>query len=524
MALLLRPEPFSQEVNRLFNTLFDVGDAPAQRWLPPMDLVEAEDHYVLKADLPGLAEEDVSIEIQDNTLTVSGERNADHEQSERGWYRVERQFGALQPVAQPPGGDRRRGRERLVRQGRARGADPEARAAQAAPRADQRRRVEERSDRGDGQREVASGRHARGHLPDRRPRRVSPRGRPSSGSRRGADAGLRPARLDRHREGAPGHGGRGPRVRAGSRQHLPPVHPAGARADRRAGRAARVHGLAAADRHRLGRLPGVLDGPRLGGGGDQAPARGRRVADPLDRGGGGALPLLPGRLRALHGPGDLDGGAGRARLRHRARVRRVHAVPRRARLHPALDGADPPLARPLRGLACGARARGPGPVRDRAGRRVRGPAGGGGRAGGVAPSCPASPSAGRSARRRRRCARWWAGRCAACRTIAPATCSGSATWTTSCTRWGRGSTASTAPRPTRLARHGTALVPDPDARWRLDLKRPASRSSREPIEDGLPVPRLPRAHARLPALPGPRGRAHRGSAHHPAQPDLHGRA
>jgi HSP20 family protein len=94
MALLMKPEPFSQEVNRLFNTLFDVGDSPAaQRWLPAMDLVEAEDHFVLKADLPGLGEDDVSIEIQDNTLTVSGERSAEHEQHERGWYRVERQFG-----------------------------------------------------------------------------------------------------------------------------------------------------------------------------------------------------------------------------------------------------------------------------------------------------------------------------------------------------------------------------------------------------------------------------------------------
>lgn len=93
MALLMKPEPFSQEFNRLFNTLFDAGDAPSQRWLPPMDLVEAEDHFALKADLPGLAEEDVSIEIQDSTLTISGERKAEHEQKERGWYRVERQFG-----------------------------------------------------------------------------------------------------------------------------------------------------------------------------------------------------------------------------------------------------------------------------------------------------------------------------------------------------------------------------------------------------------------------------------------------
>jgi HSP20 family protein len=92
MALLMRPEPFSNEVNRLFNTLFDVGE-PGQRWVPPMDLVEGDDHFLLKADLPGLGEDDVNIEIQDNTLTVSGERRSEHESRERGWYRVERSFG-----------------------------------------------------------------------------------------------------------------------------------------------------------------------------------------------------------------------------------------------------------------------------------------------------------------------------------------------------------------------------------------------------------------------------------------------
>ena len=92
MALLMKPEPFSQEVNRLFSTLFDV-ETGAQRWVPAMDLMEAEDHFVLKADLPGLAEEDVSIEIQDGTLSISGERKAEHEERQRGWYRLERSFG-----------------------------------------------------------------------------------------------------------------------------------------------------------------------------------------------------------------------------------------------------------------------------------------------------------------------------------------------------------------------------------------------------------------------------------------------
>jgi HSP20 family protein len=93
MALLMRPEPFS-EFNRLVNNLLAPGEGGAsQRWMPPMDLVEADDHFVLKADLPGLAEDDVSIEVQDNNLTVSGERRAEHEERQRGWYRVERSFG-----------------------------------------------------------------------------------------------------------------------------------------------------------------------------------------------------------------------------------------------------------------------------------------------------------------------------------------------------------------------------------------------------------------------------------------------
>ena len=94
MTLLMKPEPFSGDLHRLFNTLFeDRNAAVQQRWMPAMDLVEADDHFLLKADLPGLAEEDVAIEVRDNALTISGERKAEHERRERGWYRVERSFG-----------------------------------------------------------------------------------------------------------------------------------------------------------------------------------------------------------------------------------------------------------------------------------------------------------------------------------------------------------------------------------------------------------------------------------------------
>ena len=88
------------EMNRLFNTVFDTpasgaGNGGARRWVPAMDLVETEDHFVLRADLPGMSEEDLKIELEENVLTISGERKAEHEERQEGFYRVERSFGAF---------------------------------------------------------------------------------------------------------------------------------------------------------------------------------------------------------------------------------------------------------------------------------------------------------------------------------------------------------------------------------------------------------------------------------------------
>jgi HSP20 family protein len=102
---LIRWEPVAElntiqnEMNRLFNNFFDQPAAsgragtPARRWLPAMDLVETAEQYVLRADLPGLSDEDVNIQLEDNVLTISGERTAQHEQHEEGYYRLERAAG-----------------------------------------------------------------------------------------------------------------------------------------------------------------------------------------------------------------------------------------------------------------------------------------------------------------------------------------------------------------------------------------------------------------------------------------------
>ena len=102
---LIRWEPVREissiqsEMNRLFNSFFDTptgaggNGATHRRWIPPMDLVETENDFVLKADLPGLSDDDVSIEVEDNVLTISGERKSEHEERKEGYYRVERSFG-----------------------------------------------------------------------------------------------------------------------------------------------------------------------------------------------------------------------------------------------------------------------------------------------------------------------------------------------------------------------------------------------------------------------------------------------
>jgi HSP20 family protein len=102
---LIRWEPVRElstiqsEMNRLFNTFFDAphGNGPTalRRWLPAMDLVETDDDFVLRADLPGLSEDDVNIEVEDNVLTISGERKAEHEERKEGYYRVERASGSF---------------------------------------------------------------------------------------------------------------------------------------------------------------------------------------------------------------------------------------------------------------------------------------------------------------------------------------------------------------------------------------------------------------------------------------------
>src|ERR671910_2956807 len=103
-------DSLQSDMNRLFDRFFSNSPAngsstgAARRWIPAMDLVETEDSLVLRADLPGMTEEDVDIEVKDGTLTVSGERKAEHEEKSEGFYRVERAFGSFSRSLNLPDG------------------------------------------------------------------------------------------------------------------------------------------------------------------------------------------------------------------------------------------------------------------------------------------------------------------------------------------------------------------------------------------------------------------------------------
>lgn len=88
------------EVNRLFESVFPGtmgGDDESMSavWSPRMDLTEADDHYQIRADLPGVATKDVSITVEDNELTIRGERQDETRAEDDHVVRMERTFGAF---------------------------------------------------------------------------------------------------------------------------------------------------------------------------------------------------------------------------------------------------------------------------------------------------------------------------------------------------------------------------------------------------------------------------------------------
>jgi HSP20 family protein len=104
MTVLTRFEPFrefttlQERINRLFRDSYGDGRDEAlttSNFAPPVDVYEDEHNITLKIEVPGIEEKDIDVRIENNTLTVHGERKFEKEEKEENFRRVERQYGSF---------------------------------------------------------------------------------------------------------------------------------------------------------------------------------------------------------------------------------------------------------------------------------------------------------------------------------------------------------------------------------------------------------------------------------------------
>jgi HSP20 family protein len=94
---------FEDQFNRLWRGVAD-GGRRQESWLPAVDVFDTKEAVVLKAELAGMKPEDIQIEVEDNVLTIKGERRFAEKVEEDRYYRVERRFGSFQrSLALPQG-------------------------------------------------------------------------------------------------------------------------------------------------------------------------------------------------------------------------------------------------------------------------------------------------------------------------------------------------------------------------------------------------------------------------------------
>ena len=99
---ITRWDPFREavslqnRVNSLFHNLSE-GESPvaAASFVPPVDIYEDAQKLVLKLEIPGIDQKDLDVRVEDNTLTVKGERKFEAEEQEKNFHRIERSYGSF---------------------------------------------------------------------------------------------------------------------------------------------------------------------------------------------------------------------------------------------------------------------------------------------------------------------------------------------------------------------------------------------------------------------------------------------
>ncbi len=111
---LIRWDPFreistlQERMNRLFSEVARRSPVAEEEmvqgaWVPPVDIFETGDSIVIKAELPGISKEDITLEVKENTLSIRGEKKFEKDVKEENYHRVERSYGAFQRAFSLPG-------------------------------------------------------------------------------------------------------------------------------------------------------------------------------------------------------------------------------------------------------------------------------------------------------------------------------------------------------------------------------------------------------------------------------------
>lgn len=110
---IIRWDPFRDVVtlrdkmNRLFEDAVtargEEKDMITGSWSPAVDIYETENELILSAEVPGIAEKDIEVRIEDNTLSIKGERKFEKETREENYHRIERSYGSFHRSFSLPG-------------------------------------------------------------------------------------------------------------------------------------------------------------------------------------------------------------------------------------------------------------------------------------------------------------------------------------------------------------------------------------------------------------------------------------
>lgn len=88
------PNPFRNDFGHLVAGLFDQDqEAPARDFYPKMDIIETNDAYVVRAELPGMTKEQIKLEVKGNTLAMSGEKRLANQEAKANYQRIETGYG-----------------------------------------------------------------------------------------------------------------------------------------------------------------------------------------------------------------------------------------------------------------------------------------------------------------------------------------------------------------------------------------------------------------------------------------------